>query len=408
MKDKILVNRSFLLKLRKAIHSHAALALAPENLAELDQYLCAQPPKAEQVPASALPSALSNDDLRTLTEFVSKELMPLYSAEWKGWPGTIAFAKVAVDSLNRYLISKQAPARQKAANAKADQPTFPCKSLCELCVRRGYSLCANVSQTTPIPYPAQAALSALVVSTVRDPLAESDPELYRQMRNAKHPDMVHAAPPSYWSDDWGPGPHEYHSLPALSENDPRNYTLPFDDQRTLKMLSTKVFESKLPDNSLTQVLIELVRSAFHAGLHKDFISLGNCEAHALRIALEQQPGSLAKDTSKQDPNQPYVPKVGAVFETPTVTAHGNRKDGVWVGRTAAPVKRVEAQDDGSFTVFIDYWPKDQEAALQAQRTWVSLSDERLLELFLKFISAMGETWISSWRKTENELKEKNT
>jgi hypothetical protein len=33
------------------------------------------------------------------------------------------------------------------------QETVACKTLCELCVKRGYDLCANTAKTTPIPTP---------------------------------------------------------------------------------------------------------------------------------------------------------------------------------------------------------------------------------------------------------------
>lgn len=42
-----------------------------------------------------------------------------------------------------------------------------------------------------------------------------------------------------------------------------------------------------------------------------------------------------------------TPKINAVFEIV--------EDGL-IGITTAPVKRIERQDDGSFTVIIDHWP----------------------------------------------------
>ena len=43
------------------------------------------------------------------------------------------------------------------------------------------------------------------------------------------------------------------------------------------------------------------------------------------------------------------PKINATFEC---------TDGKITGTMSAPVKRIELQDDGSFTVVIDYCPKD--------------------------------------------------
>lgn len=45
---------------------------------------------------------------------------------------------------------------------------------------------------------------------------------------------------------------------------------------------------------------------------------------------------------------PSVPEVGVMFETTYLSG--------FTGTTSATVKRVEAQDDGSFTAVIDHWP----------------------------------------------------
>ena len=49
----------------------------------------------------------------------------------------------------------------KRKNCGREQPAqqqgpVDCKSLCELCMKRGYSFCANAAQTTPIPVPQPA------------------------------------------------------------------------------------------------------------------------------------------------------------------------------------------------------------------------------------------------------------
>lgn len=43
------------------------------------------------------------------------------------------------------IVAAPQPAQQ--------QETVACKTLCELCVKRGYHFCANAAQTTPIPSP---------------------------------------------------------------------------------------------------------------------------------------------------------------------------------------------------------------------------------------------------------------
>ena len=37
----------------------------------------------------------------------------------------------------------------------AQQVAVPCPSLCELCIKRGYTACANVAKTTPLPAPSE-------------------------------------------------------------------------------------------------------------------------------------------------------------------------------------------------------------------------------------------------------------
>jgi hypothetical protein len=45
----------------------------------------------------------------------------------------------------------------KAAFAQPAQEPVACKTLCELCIKRGYNFCANAVKTTPIPNPPAAA-----------------------------------------------------------------------------------------------------------------------------------------------------------------------------------------------------------------------------------------------------------
>lgn len=47
------------------------------------------------------------------------------------------------------------------------------------------------------------------------------------------------------------------------------------------------------------------------------------------------------------PSPAAAPVINALFETTT---------GGWTGTANAPIKRIERQDDGSFTVVIDHWP----------------------------------------------------
>ena len=41
------------------------------------------------------------------------------------------------------------------ARPQPEQEPVACKTLCELCVKRGYTFCANAVKTTPIPTPPQ-------------------------------------------------------------------------------------------------------------------------------------------------------------------------------------------------------------------------------------------------------------
>ena len=58
----------------------------------------------------------------------------------------IQFSKVAIEAAREYL---RKPAQQPAQQ----QEPVACKTLCELCIKRGYIFCANAAQTTPIPSP---------------------------------------------------------------------------------------------------------------------------------------------------------------------------------------------------------------------------------------------------------------
>ena len=52
-------------------------------------------------------------------------------------------------------------------------------------------------------------------------------------------------------------------------------------------------------------------------------------------------------TLSQQPQAEGLPEITAVFET---------KDGRIMGSTAAPIKRIDLQDDGTITVVINHWP----------------------------------------------------
>jgi hypothetical protein len=69
---------------------------------------------------------------------------------------------------------------QEIDRLKAAQEPVACKTLCELCLKRGYDFCANAAKTTPIPTPPAAAQPAQ-----RQPLTDED-ELSNGLAMALH------------------------------------------------------------------------------------------------------------------------------------------------------------------------------------------------------------------------------
>ena len=66
---------------------------------------------------------------------------------------------LALDALEQHYLEDSYSSQGKAitaireALAQPEQEPVACKTLCELCVKRGYSFCVNAAQTTPIPSP---------------------------------------------------------------------------------------------------------------------------------------------------------------------------------------------------------------------------------------------------------------
>ena len=54
----------------------------------------------------------------------------------------------------RYLENDAMRETQRLGQ-EIEQEPVACKTLCELCVKRGYAFCANAVKTTPIPFPPQ-------------------------------------------------------------------------------------------------------------------------------------------------------------------------------------------------------------------------------------------------------------
>lgn len=66
-----------------------------------------------------------------------------YTSQWKKADVTLAsFNQLVEDTIRK--AQEEQPAQQEPV---------ACKTLCELCVKRGYHFCANAAQTTPIPSP---------------------------------------------------------------------------------------------------------------------------------------------------------------------------------------------------------------------------------------------------------------
>lgn len=94
-------------------------------------------------------------------------------------------------------------------------------------------------------------------------------------------------------------------------------------------------------------------------------------AHEIWAAAQLVPGEGIEDGVKRiegllaaAPSAQAVPAVNAVFETSTHEV---------AGTTAASVKRVERQDDGSLTVVIDHWPSTPATPVAPQRVWNEVS-----------------------------------
>jgi hypothetical protein len=52
-----------------------------------------------------------------------------------------------------------------AIEAAKKQEPVACRTLCELCIKRGYNFCANAAKTTPITTPAKAQPCPYIRST---------------------------------------------------------------------------------------------------------------------------------------------------------------------------------------------------------------------------------------------------
>jgi hypothetical protein len=59
-------------------------------------------------------------------------------------------AQTTDDSMHKWDRNKKAITAIKEALAQTEQEPVACKTLCELCVKRGYTFCANAVKTTPI------------------------------------------------------------------------------------------------------------------------------------------------------------------------------------------------------------------------------------------------------------------
>lgn len=77
-------------------------------------------------------------------------------------------------------------------------------------------------------------------------------------------------------------------------------------------------------------------------------------SQALQVFAEQ---AQSVDWIKQHITDLPPPNIRIVFETPT---DGHTKDTStwqWVGQTVIPTKRINIEDDGTYTAVADYWPE---------------------------------------------------
>jgi hypothetical protein len=84
-----------------------------------------------------------------------------------------------------------------------------------------------------------------------------------------------------------------------------------------------------------------------------------CDERALRPELNLQPGRCFR----REGCSPFSDYSGPwAYDKPeeampVITARFHVEHNGVIGSTDAPVKRIEKNDDGSFTVVIDYWPQ---------------------------------------------------
>ena len=55
----------------------------------------------------------------------------------------------------KQTLAEHAMQEVQRLGQEIEQEPVACKTLCELCVKRGYAFCANAVKTTPIPFPPQ-------------------------------------------------------------------------------------------------------------------------------------------------------------------------------------------------------------------------------------------------------------
>ena len=108
---------------------------------------------------------------------------------WKAWRVSDALTKAmkaasealaeqpAYRAVKTFHEGKPVYVAEQPAQQEQKEP-IACKSLCELCVKRGYSVCANAAQTTPIPspQPAQEQEQKPVAWMWKDGTITSDPD----------------------------------------------------------------------------------------------------------------------------------------------------------------------------------------------------------------------------------------
>jgi hypothetical protein len=132
------------------------------------------------------------------------------------------------------LVDKAITAIEQALAAPVQEPVA-CKTLCELCVKRGYNFCANAVKTTPIPTP--PAQQAPVQEPVAIALNTGTKQGVKWLKNVEHSENLYTTLPAQQApvqqileafpllDDEGLDQDEHHCEWALQQDRKRLHAM---------------------------------------------------------------------------------------------------------------------------------------------------------------------------------------